>query len=419
MPDLMSSAENELQQLMSRVAMKAGAQTVRYSLKVSGKLAALPFKIAGAIFGAISKEIHKGQSQGQVSLKAFTKNADGKRDVVKLDDEKVSKEFAKELRRHGVLWSVENHPDGSKTFHIEGKDAELVQHALGVAANRIDEKIARGAPELQADPETQAPDQEQPSAPEHDEQDPAQEQADQQRDSTPRLVDHGSAPYENRDGGSPSYFVTVEQGGVERTHWGVDLERAIDQSGAQIGDGIAIETVGSTPVTLPDGTEAHRNSWNITVTDAQQPAPTQDAPTQDAPTPAPQQSHGADLAPHGTDELREDAPARATSIDQHDDAPTPQVDDGGIPEPDVPERDEAVSDRGGHSSARETPAPREERPPAPRNQRDRTRLKNADRIDKDVKQKKAQRQNNNRTQTRGRGRDTADAAREATRRGGR
>ncbi|WP_459758732.1 hypothetical protein, partial [Mycobacterium riyadhense] len=52
-----------------------------------------------------------------------------------------------------------------------------------------------------------------------------------------RLVEHGAAPYEHRQGNSQSYFVTLENDkGQKHTVWGVDLERAMKESGAEIGD---------------------------------------------------------------------------------------------------------------------------------------------------------------------------------------
>ena len=84
-----------------------------------------------------------------------------------------------------------------------------------------------------------------------------------------RLFDHGHAPYRHEEGGSQSYFVTVEQNGRKQDYWGVDLERALEKSGAKQGDPIAVERLGKTPVTLPDGTETHRNTWQITLVAAQ------------------------------------------------------------------------------------------------------------------------------------------------------
>lgn len=79
-----------------------------------------------------------------------------------------------------------------------------------------------------------------------------------------RLVEHGSAPYQNDPKNRDSYFVTLENDrGQKHTTWGVDLERAMKESGAQIGEKIGVEHRGSEPVRLPDGSTAERNAWKV------------------------------------------------------------------------------------------------------------------------------------------------------------
>lgn len=81
-----------------------------------------------------------------------------------------------------------------------------------------------------------------------------------------RLVEHGAAPYEHDPQKSDSYFVTLETDqGQQRTLWGVDLERAMKgaERAPEIGEKIGLQHEGSTPVTLPDGTQTHRNTWKV------------------------------------------------------------------------------------------------------------------------------------------------------------
>lgn len=151
MSDLLDKGEQEMQQLVTRVSMKAGEAGFKASLQLTKHMTLAPFQAATAIFTAVSEKLHKSKTSSEMSLKAFSQAVEGKREVLNIDDAKVSKEFERELNKHGVLWSVERHPDGTQTFHIQGKDAELVQHALGAAAQRVDEKLALNAPELQAD----------------------------------------------------------------------------------------------------------------------------------------------------------------------------------------------------------------------------------------------------------------------------
>ncbi|NTG38708.1 Ti-type conjugative transfer relaxase TraA [Agrobacterium rhizogenes] len=79
-----------------------------------------------------------------------------------------------------------------------------------------------------------------------------------------RLVDHGAAPYEHNPEARESYFVTLENDkGDQRTVWGVDLKRALQEAQPAIGDRIGLQHEGATPVTLPDGTQTERNSWRV------------------------------------------------------------------------------------------------------------------------------------------------------------
>lgn len=79
-----------------------------------------------------------------------------------------------------------------------------------------------------------------------------------------RLVAHGKAPFENNPENRDSYFVTVaNDNGQRQTIWGVDLERAVQEAAPKIGDRIALEQTGRQEVTLPDGTKAHRNAWEV------------------------------------------------------------------------------------------------------------------------------------------------------------
>lgn len=79
-----------------------------------------------------------------------------------------------------------------------------------------------------------------------------------------RLVEHGQAPFEHKEGNSQSYFVTLENAqGQRSTTWGVDLGRAMQEAAPEIGATIGLKHEGSQPVRLPDGTETHRNAWSV------------------------------------------------------------------------------------------------------------------------------------------------------------
>lgn len=78
------------------------------------------------------------------------------------------------------------------------------------------------------------------------------------------LVDHGAAPYEHNPEARASYFVTLKNDkGDQRTVWGIDLKRALQEASPAIGDRIGLQHEGATPVTFPDGTQTERNSWRV------------------------------------------------------------------------------------------------------------------------------------------------------------
>lgn len=185
MVDLVDKGEAELQQLTQKVAMQSTDSSVRASLWVGKGVVGASFKAAQAIYGAMHHSINKHRESGQVSLKQFTLSTEGKRELLNIDNPDVAKQLQKELRRHGVLWSVEHHQDGSRTFHIQGKDAELVQHALSVAAERIDQNILTKAQEagLELDGQHEEQAQAQTHSSEVDEGEP-EEQAQAQTRST-------------------------------------------------------------------------------------------------------------------------------------------------------------------------------------------------------------------------------------------
>ena len=93
------------------------------------------------------------------------------------------------------------------------------------------------------------------------------------------LVDHGAAPYQHEAGNSPSYFVSLRgSSGDVVTHWGLDLRRATEASGAEIGDQVQLARLGKTRVQVREPRrndagfvidyetkEAERNAWSVTV----------------------------------------------------------------------------------------------------------------------------------------------------------
>jgi len=93
------------------------------------------------------------------------------------------------------------------------------------------------------------------------------------------LLSYGPAPYRRQAGNAPSFHVCLRAAdGQAHTHWGVDLARAMERAGAQIGDKVVLARHGKQPVTsrAPVRDEAgavidhqsktvERNAWSLEV----------------------------------------------------------------------------------------------------------------------------------------------------------
>ena len=94
------------------------------------------------------------------------------------------------------------------------------------------------------------------------------------------LVAHGPAPFNHDEKQNDSYYATVRTQDGERTVWGLDLERAIAESGVQTGQHIELEKGGSRSVTAqqrqfdkkgkelaPKTVTSRRNEWFVSSPD--------------------------------------------------------------------------------------------------------------------------------------------------------
>lgn len=99
---------------------------------------------------------------------------------------------------------------------------------------------------------------------------------DKDKETLFKLLDHGNAPYQFKEGESKSYFVkTQDNAGKEHVVWGVDLQRAMEDSGATKGDLVTIKNQGKEEVVVKvvdeHGQEqwkpTHRNRFDVKVAD--------------------------------------------------------------------------------------------------------------------------------------------------------
>jgi len=105
------------------------------------------------------------------------------------------------------------------------------------------------------------------------------EEPDGPRRYAGELREHGRAPYQNNPARSDSYYVAFrDDSGVDHVVWGVDLERAMSESGAQPGQPVTLENLGRRLVTVrvpvlddrgavvgEEEKDVHRNTWQVDV----------------------------------------------------------------------------------------------------------------------------------------------------------
>ena len=93
------------------------------------------------------------------------------------------------------------------------------------------------------------------------------------------LVEHGPAPFQHQQGNARSYFVSLrDKAGEEATYWGLDLERAVGESGARVGDRVQLARLGKKRVQVREPIrndagfvidyetkETERSAWSVAV----------------------------------------------------------------------------------------------------------------------------------------------------------
>jgi len=67
-----------------------------------------------------------------------------------------------------------------------------------------------------------------------------------------KLLEHGPARFDFNDKNDPSYFVKVETPNGTKLHWGIDLQRAMGEAKAQIGEQVELERLGKKQVVVQE-----------------------------------------------------------------------------------------------------------------------------------------------------------------------
>ncbi|WP_081074736.1 LPD7 domain-containing protein [Burkholderia cepacia] len=107
----------------------------------------------------------------------------------------------------------------------------------------------------------------------------ANDEADAPRRYIGELREHGGAPYQHNPARSDSYYVVFrDEAGTDQVVWGVDLERAVREANAEIGQQVTLDNLGKRFVTVrvpildeegrvigEDEKDVYRNTWQVEV----------------------------------------------------------------------------------------------------------------------------------------------------------
>lgn len=143
MPELIDAASEESKQVVVRTGGVAGRAAFEVAMKLTQGTAGTVRNVLDGIVQASQSALHEFQTTGKVSVKTFGATINGTREMVDISDKAVARELEGSLKRYGVTFAIEKDADGARTFHVQGKDVQVVEKALRAASQRVDEKIAR------------------------------------------------------------------------------------------------------------------------------------------------------------------------------------------------------------------------------------------------------------------------------------
>lgn len=176
----------------------------------------------------------------------------------------------------------------SRGLEVKGykpTEAEIAAAAEAAKATGAENSVERQFEKRQqAEKDPKAAQKAATSETEHDAGQPATEQPTRPEtlrtrgpQPTGRLIEHGRAPFEFNEDNKSSYYLKVATPRGEQTYWGVDFPRALEESGAQVGQEVTIKNLGKQAVTVEepvrdaDGkiigqqmVDTHRNKWEVT-----------------------------------------------------------------------------------------------------------------------------------------------------------
>lgn len=143
--EMIDAANNDAKQFMV-CGVNAGKDVaLRATVRMAGSGANVLVNALHSLRTAATEMLHVQRTTGKVSIRDFARTLTGVREIVDIDDRAVARELETTLKRYGVTFAIEKGGNGVRTFHVQGKDIQVVERALSAASQKIDEKIARNA----------------------------------------------------------------------------------------------------------------------------------------------------------------------------------------------------------------------------------------------------------------------------------
>lgn len=141
--ELVDAAGEEYKQVAQNMTRAAGSTTFHAGVKVAGWSVQGTVAALRALTASVRQAVDTWKTTGKIPLRDFGRTITGTHEVVGIDDRAVARELESTLKRYGVTFAIERGENNTRTFHVQGKDVQVVQHALSVASERVDERITR------------------------------------------------------------------------------------------------------------------------------------------------------------------------------------------------------------------------------------------------------------------------------------
>ena len=131
-------AENIEQQVMVNTGRGSVSASVRLAERgVDGLMQAV-----NALRDALDqrqdeRKTARANEPGQVSMSEFKETMRGDREIVALEDTRVADILTTELKRLDVRFAVDSPEPGVQEFHVQGRDAKVLVHALNRAQSAV------------------------------------------------------------------------------------------------------------------------------------------------------------------------------------------------------------------------------------------------------------------------------------------